>query len=122
MKVKFTHILLEPTSVAHPAAPFAASALDQMLNDIVAHGPEIAQELAIDRFQCELDRFSRVAYPHRSLQRNSSLALTMHHLLWDQTLDLIERSQALLQALAQLCQEQPTPEAHARTLECRPLD
>ena len=73
--------------VPHPAAPFAARVLDQpeMITDIVAHGPEVAQGLSIDCFQCELGCFTRVAYPPRSPEGNSSLALSMHHLLWDQT-------------------------------------
>ena len=77
MNVKFAHVVL---SVAHQAAPFAARVLDQMITDIVAHGPEVAQELAIDSFQCELDRFTRVAYPPLSPEGNCSLALSMHHL------------------------------------------
>ena len=39
----------------------------------------------------------------------------MHHLLWDQTLDLFECSQEHLQDLAQLSQEQPNPHKIMRT-------
>ena len=52
MNVKFAHVVLETMSIAHTAAPFAASVLDQMIINIVAHGPEVAQVLAIDLFQC----------------------------------------------------------------------